>query len=253
MITTKTTVEMELQKVREEMEISIFQCKEMLEHMENMWNACGQEVIGTRILGVNIYPDLDAWAGITCMVVKLNTGFLALSIIDTGAVTCIIGKAGLELIKGREIKQEGEKPRLLSASSERLEVKGMIDVEMIVGIRSDVSRFFVVEQFSGDFILGTDFLRKRKAVVDFQSETMTWTTFAGQAMRAKLETGDKSAVIKKIDDHNSRWTRERNSTTYVAPDRLMASITRNEWKMEEPGDDQPDDVVEGQAGEGRWW
>ena len=200
-------------------------------------------------MGVSIYPDLDAWSGITCMVVRLNMGLLALAIIDTGAVTCIIGRAGMELVRGRDIRTEGEKPRLLLASGERLEVKGAIDVEMIVGRRTDVSRFFIVEQFSGDFLLGTDFLRDRKAVVDFRMKTMTWTTFANQEIKAKIETGDKSGVVKKIDEHNSRWMEEKRARNLFPQDRLMASITRPEERKCEvekrSGEDSIEDVGEG--------
>ena len=96
------------------------------------------------------------------------------SLLDTGAQLSLVSKEFLELCDPKLVKSAENVPdiALRSATGHSLEVTGRVKIRITLGKVRMYHDFVVIKDFKHDMILGIDFLKARKAIIDFESHTL---------------------------------------------------------------------------------
>ena len=148
-------------------------------------------VLETSGMGLNLFPPKLAFRCGMCCLCIANT-FPAIkkvlgnilsgppctyqfrTLLDTGAQLSLVSEDFLKLCDPHLVKstQNSTDVSLRSATGHSLEVSKVVRIRITLGKVRMYHDFIVVKDFKHDMILGIDFLTARKAILDFDSQTL---------------------------------------------------------------------------------
>ena len=118
-------------------------------------------------------------------------------LLDTGAQLSLVSEEFLELCEQKFIKptQNAVDVTLRSASGHTLEATRIVQIRITLGKVRTYHDFIVVKDLKHDMILGIDFLNARKAILDFDSQTMV---IKNSVYPLKTKAGQEKSEINLV-------------------------------------------------------
>ena len=123
------------------------------------------------------------------------------TLLDTGSQLSLVSEKFVELLEPSLVRPaEKQKVTLVSASGHKLKPTRSVKIRITLGKVRMYHDFVVVDGFNHDMILGIEFLNVRKALLDFENQTMIIGRYVYPLKTKQGKSAKETNLVRLAED-----------------------------------------------------